>query len=338
LTLFKPWHTGHDLRQNSELWNEAFTAYNFGTWPTQLMHNMNIHYECLDAQDDFHAQMKKGTMSLPSWLADEAALKDLDQTVINDYTEDDCTHNLAEDIEISAEIGKKTKARNSLMNAINRVLTVTGWTECNAKLLPDSVNLKPVAPATVQLASQWKAAVVSKHAQVLKQRGQHLHAINPADNNTKPGSFVPNEVKIITKSHLTQTFESSKWGPTINAVLKEYDLNEEQERAFQIVANHSCSESPDQLKMNMSGMAGTGKTRVLEALIELFRQKKESHRLVVVAPTGSAAALLGGSTYHSMFGINSEGEKTSATQLAQVKIRLQGVDYVFLDEVSMTCI
>ncbi|KAF8239960.1 hypothetical protein L208DRAFT_1556261 [Tricholoma matsutake] len=221
------------------------------------------------------------------------------------------------------------------MNAINHVLTVTGWTECNAKLLPDGVNLTPAVPTTVQSASQWKAAVVSKCAQVLKQRGQHLHAIKPADNNTKLKSFVPNEVKIVTISHLTQTFECLKWGPTINAVLKKYDLNEEQERAYQIVANHSCSESPDQLKMNMSGMAGTGKTRVLEALIELFRWKKESHRLVVVAPTGSAAALLSGSTYHSMFGINSDGEKTSATQLAQVKTKLQGVDYVFLDEVSM---
>lgn len=57
----------------------------------------------------------------------------------------------------------------------------------------------------------------------------------------------------------------------------------------------------------------------------------------MVAPTGSAAALLGGSTYHYMFGINSDGEQTSATQLAQVKMRLQGVDYVFMDEVSMLC-
>ncbi|KAF8235498.1 hypothetical protein L208DRAFT_1256778 [Tricholoma matsutake] len=47
LTLFKPWHTGHDLKQDDELWNDAFTAYNFGTWPTQLMRNMNIQYECL---------------------------------------------------------------------------------------------------------------------------------------------------------------------------------------------------------------------------------------------------------------------------------------------------
>ena len=55
----------------------------------------------------------------------------------------------------------------------------------------------------------------------------------------------------------------TKWGPTINAVAEKYQLNEEQERAYQIVANHSCSESPEQLKMNMSGMAGTVKTQVL---------------------------------------------------------------------------
>ena len=57
--------------------------------------------------------------------------------------------------------------------------------------------------------------------------------------------------------------------------------------------------------------------------------------LVIVAPTGSTAALLGGSTYHSMFGINGDGAQTSNIQLAQIKSKLQGVQYVFLDEVSM---
>ena len=87
--------------------------------------------------------------------------------------------------------------------------------------------------------------------------------------------------------------------------------------------------------MNIAGMAGTGKTQVLKALVEFFRQRKESHHLVIVAPTGSAAALLKGSTYHSMFGISSEGGPTSNIQLAQVRSRLEGVDYVFMDEVSM---
>ncbi|KAF8224637.1 hypothetical protein L208DRAFT_1510534 [Tricholoma matsutake] len=82
-------------------------------------------------------------------------------------------------------------------------------------------------------------------------------------------------------------------------------------------------------------MAGTGKSQVLKSLVEFFILKKESHCFIIVAPTGSAAALLQGSTYHSIFGINSDGKRISGIQLAQVKERLGGVDYVFLDEVSM---
>lgn len=51
-----------------------------------------------------------------------------------------------------------------------------------------------------------------------------------------------------------------------------------------------------------------------------------------MAPTRTAAALLGGSTYHYMFGIN---EYSGASNLSQIRSRLAGVDYVFLDEVSM---
>ena len=74
--------------------------------------------------------------------------------------------------------------------------------------------------------------------------------------------------------------------------------------------------------------------RVLKALVEFFRLRNETYCFIIVAPTGSAAALLQGSTYHSMFSIN-DGIHSSAIQLAQVKERLEGVQYVFLDEVSM---
>jgi hypothetical protein len=88
--------------------------------------------------------------------------------------------------------------------------------------------------------------------------------------------------------------------------------------------------------MYIGGMGGTGKTQVLKALIEFFSLHGELYRILVVAPTGSAAALLGGFTYHYVFGINkSNGDKISIYQLGQVKARLEGVDYIFFDEVSM---
>jgi hypothetical protein len=43
---------------------------------------------------------------------------------------------------------------------------------------------------------------------------------------------------------------------------------------------------------------------VLQTLSCFFSVCNELHQLVVVAPTGNAAALLGGSTYHYLSGIN----------------------------------
>ena len=85
-------------------------------------------------------------------------------------------------------------------------------------------------------------------------------------------------------------------------------------------------------------MGGTGKTRVLKAVSKYLEIRKEAYRFIIVAPTGSAAALLSGSTYHSVFGINNMGGEANATKtktMTQVRTGLQGVDYIFMDEVSM---
>jgi hypothetical protein len=68
----------------------------------------------------------------------------------------------------------------------------------------------------------------------------------------------------------------------------------------------------------------------------LFEQRCELHRLVILGPTGTSAALLGGSTYHSFLGIrmNNDTGNQSVT-IAQVRARLEGIDYIFIDEVSM---
>jgi ATP-dependent DNA helicase PIF1 len=56
---------------------------------------------------------------------------------------------------------------------------------------------------------------------------------------------------------------------------------------------------------------------------------------LIIAPTGSVAALLNGSIYHSALGINDRSDIGSAKKLMQIHSWLEGVDYIFLDEVSM---
>lgn len=66
LTLFKPWRFGLDLKNREESWDDAFSATSFFPRQLKIMKNMNIWYEYLDARDDFHAQMKKGTTQIPN--------------------------------------------------------------------------------------------------------------------------------------------------------------------------------------------------------------------------------------------------------------------------------
>ena len=57
---FKPWHTGNDLKALNATWDEEFSKYKFTAQQNQFIQNFNIRYECLDARDDYHAQMKMG--------------------------------------------------------------------------------------------------------------------------------------------------------------------------------------------------------------------------------------------------------------------------------------
>jgi hypothetical protein len=58
LTLFKPWRTGLDLKNQEETWDDAFSNYLFTDRHVVIIKNMNIQYECLDVRDDFYAQQR----------------------------------------------------------------------------------------------------------------------------------------------------------------------------------------------------------------------------------------------------------------------------------------
>jgi len=82
-------------------------------------------------------------------------------------------------------------------------------------------------------------------------------------------------------------------------------------------------------------MGGTGKSQVLKALVEFFKERNELHCIIINAPTGFAAALLNGSTYHSVLNIGSDQAKNDVTSQSNFCEHLDGVNYIFLDEISM---
>src|SRR5882762_9557647 len=154
--------------------------------------------------------------------------------------------------------------------------------------------------------------------------------------HTSDGIIV-DDIKIIDKLYFERSYRSDCITDQnyIESIINEFGLNDAQERAFRIVANHATTKNAPQLKMYLGGMAGTGKSRVIKALVAFFKTCQESHRIMILAPTGSAAALLAGHTYHSALAIHANLDFGGAKNIQQFREWLEGVDYVFLDEVSM---
>ena len=331
LTLFKPWRKGTDLRSPDCSWDETYNAHVFAESEGLLIKNFNIRYECMDARDDYRAQLKKGAAPniFSSW--DSASAEGTEQP-ISDFLPDadQSLDETNEDVLVSGPLHKR-KLRE--LETARAVFSLSGWSS-PCILSESSCAHASIQPTKTMSGTAW-GEVVDKYKQdVLAKKNEHNSVCKSLQSESDPSaqSFRPDVVKIIDKSYLHRSFVRAGHSECVSDTVSHFSLNAEQERAFRIIANHAISPHPEQLRMNLGGMGGTGKTQVLKALAHFFKERNEAHRFVVVAPTGTAAALLGGSTYHYMFGIN---ERMNQNKVGVIKARLTGVDYIFFDEVSM---
>jgi Helitron helicase-like domain at N-terminus/PIF1-like helicase len=334
LTLFRPWRSGLDLKTADQSWDESFLSTNFSKRQLQLMDNFHLRYECMDARDDFHAQLRKGTAVGP-WqeYSNDEGNDTLSQPPIDPNAEEDMS-GVEYEVDVgSSDIGKRELKRRRDIATMNDVMMRSGWTEPVSR---SSVSLPP-PPEFIKTGIQWKADVKKKRQEILERRA--VNAVTTADSNANfTGTNLPqyDRVEIVDKTYLERKRHSVDHKKMIDDIVGRFSLNREQERAFRIVANHACNPASEQLKMYIGGMGGTGKTQVLKALVEFFNLRNESGRFVVVAPTGTAAALLRGSTYHYLFGFSERPDDDVPNKLLlQIRARLEGVSYIFLDEVSM---
>ena len=65
LALFQPWQSGLDLKMPEQSWDDTFVAHKFSLRQQEVMDYFNLRYECMDARDDFHAQMKNADAIFP---------------------------------------------------------------------------------------------------------------------------------------------------------------------------------------------------------------------------------------------------------------------------------
>jgi hypothetical protein len=331
LTLFCPWRNASCARQPSESWESAFNAYPFSTRAKQLMRNFNLRYECLDARDDFHAQLKTKIRSRAPWYNGGESDGESDDDFVKMPPIGKIDHGV---------LGKSYRYGMKMMDSMSSTLRKAGWLDqCSEVVANTYVRLLPeYIPG-----SSWSTIIKNRCIAIFKQRFASYEPPLQCENAFHSILRSSKLVRILTGEYFRRDFvtEKKEAYELINHTVAHFSLNEEQERAFRIIANHVSSPATEQLKMYLGGMGGTGKSQVIKALIHLFSLRKEEHRFAVLAPTGTAAALLNGSTYHKALGIHRKSDvgqdfsRSESAILNDVRSRLQGVEYIFIDEVSM---
>jgi hypothetical protein len=124
------------------------------------------------------------------------------------------------------------------MNDTRWILSDIGWSETKPSSLSEEISsrLSPLPATIVQAPSAWKASVAAKRAEILNNRSRYLPA--DAQFGFRPANFIPDDMHVIDKSYLSNSFRSKEWQKTIDNVSCSFQLNKEQSCAFRLVANH----------------------------------------------------------------------------------------------------
>ena len=179
---------------------------------------------------------------------------------------------------------------------IEQIIPNAGWFDKSPNGPADVGDLTPVVPDHLQSGKDWTVVVQQNHQEIIDKRCQKIPENINDTNKTGYDQEPSAEVKIVDKAYSTAKFKAKvekEQNVTENTVF-DFLLNTEQERSFCIIANHASTKTPEQLIMYVGGMAGTEKSQVIKSLVEFFERRNESHCIIITAPTGTEAALVGG--------------------------------------------
>ena len=126
------------------------------------MQNFNIQYECLDARNDYHAQMKKGVdpLFMGSWEDTNDNIENTNNHPLNAGIEFD------DDPQDLQNIGNAQTLRIKNIAQINQILNETGW---NKERLKSDYIFHHFKPNQILSGSDWNAEVSKKSQELLNQ-------------------------------------------------------------------------------------------------------------------------------------------------------------------------
>ena len=323
LAHFKPFSVSKPLLLQGETYDDAFRKFKPSKSDQYVINNWDAINECEDARDAERIR-KKATMAAQSQALTKSIF----------HNNDDIT--LVE----SNQTRSTTAKVDFIVNQYILLLQQSRWF-VPQKSHPDvdlSAAISVLPTVTNILLKKWKKAIQEQEALIVNARrgksdpsNQNINADLEINNvkSTNAFSLADMEIQEPFKDSNNSSCCPSTDAPNINAqassiyidpetviqqIGTEYNLNEKQWIAFKIISgsfikNHiqkSVELEPkpeDLIRIILTGPGGTGKTHVVKALRDVMAVYGCGHLLRFLAPTGSAASLIDGTTIHKGLGI-----------------------------------
>ena len=342
LTLFTLWRHPFDLKEESETWYEAYERHSPNIAPEHMtiIHNMTVLSECRDARDKASLARKHARQSVPTMTDRPPSPDPFDIYDTDAWQQRASAVTDGQDIEPTSgqstlilELDKNLGAR--FRTAVDKCFTHLGQATGDAhifgttKVLTDDMRADIAADrATMRQLKRKRGTNDEPDGVQHTDRNVRWRPDRPPTLDTmtlgpgsRSGAYIPNNA-------------SSSYDPqdVVYQVILEKNLlsNPGQLRAFEIVSKHVTQGGP-QLLMYIGGVGGTGKSHVVHSILRLFTLLGRRKGILVGAPTGAAALLIGGHTIHSLTMLP-DGPGRNFQELCRI---WEGVDYLILDEVSM---
>ena len=341
LTLFVPWRHPSDLKDELETWYDAYERHSqdIAAEHMSIIHNMNVLSECRDARDKANL-CRKMTRQPVAPLTSRPSSPDP-----YNIFEPTCTQQISPDHVDNPDNATDVREM-TLMQQLDKNIGTRcrhAIDKCFSQTLSHS-HQEPSQGTATLLTGSMQADVDADHNTMRRlKRKRRPEDNSDLDSNshrhTRPRLNLPPVIAPMQlPSSSSETLSMSRDIPSydtqdiVNQVVIEQNLqsNPEQLRAFEIVSNHLIN-GGCQLTMYIGGVGGTGKSHVVNSILRLFQLLGKRNNVLVAAPTGAAALLIGGHTIHSLTML----PDTPGRDFQELCNIWDGVDYLILDEISM---
>jgi hypothetical protein len=367
LTLFKPWRKATDLRTIGERWSEAYERWR----DSGEMQPEALRY--LDNLQAMHDGQSRQQAERDQRLRDGFQRSVLEQQgggCFDGYgsnNDDDDDGGSARDAplplfardpdykEALLFVGQSSESDRYALAAVHS-LQIAGGTRIYRPMaaadqdpnewVTDEWTQQPLSRfAAGRTASQQLAAWV-KEAKELKRR--IIRGENADDDESdaaldegEDGDLVIGPANTVWQTLPAAVVLAMPVGATQPSLIEMADawtLNPEQRACFYRIGRHFLDKLGGKdvkpLRMFVTGPGGTGKTRVIHALQQLFKNHKKSKVMRLAAFCGSAARAIRGRTLHGLFQLGRNRDALSLPCRTALVKNFKEVDYVVVDEVG----